>query len=267
MNDSSPEAILSFQKGTNTRMGNDRLRLLRAIRDCGSISAAARKMGLSYKAAWDGVNAMNNLFSSPLVSGQSGGKRGGGALLTDAGLEVLEAFTRVQEALGQFMADLDARLSAPARHLGPNLLWSMSMKSSARNAFLCSIREIHTGAVNAEVILELADGQALVATISRQSIADLDLAPGGHCYALIKSSFIILLAGDAPCRTSARNCLNGTVVQREDGEVNSEISLDLGGDRTLTACITLESARELDLKPGAQVSALIKASHVILAAQ
>ncbi|HRJ61773.1 MAG TPA: LysR family transcriptional regulator, partial [Azospirillaceae bacterium] len=59
-------------------MGETRVRLLEAVGREGSISAAARAVGLSYKAAWDAVDAMNNLFGRPLVGAQTGGRKGGG---------------------------------------------------------------------------------------------------------------------------------------------------------------------------------------------
>ena len=103
--------------------------------------------------------------------------------------------------------------------------------------------------------------------ITRRSVAELDLAPGRAAIALIKSSFIILAPANDALRTSARNRLVGTVSRVENGAVNSEISLDLDAGKSLTATVTLESARELGLKPGVKMAALIKASHVILAVE
>ena len=72
------QALLTLQRQGSGRLGEDRFHLLTAIAEEGSISGAARATGLSYKAAWDAVHAMNNLFRQPLVKGQSGGRRGGG---------------------------------------------------------------------------------------------------------------------------------------------------------------------------------------------
>ena len=63
-----------------------RLFLLQAIDATGSISQAAKQVGITYKAAWDAVDAMNNLAGQPLVVSQHGGKGGGGAHLTHAGI-------------------------------------------------------------------------------------------------------------------------------------------------------------------------------------
>ena len=56
-------------------------------------------------------------------------------------------------------------------------------------------------------------------------------------------------------------------MRAEDGAVNSEISVDIGGGKTLIATVTLGSAEALDLAPGVEVTALVKAPHVILAVE
>jgi len=141
------------------------------------------------------------------------------------------------------------------------------MKTSARNARRGVVSHVADGAVNAEVALSIAPGVEIIAVITRQSVQDLELAPGRAAIALIKSSFVILAPADEALRTSARNRLVGTISRVEDGAVNSEVSLDLDGGKTLTATVTLESARALGLKVGGRAAALIKASHVILAVE
>ncbi|WP_174298365.1 TOBE domain-containing protein, partial [Sphingomonas bacterium] len=145
------------------------------------------------------------------------------------------------------------------------LLWGMTMRTSARNALRGTVSRVTTGAVNAEVRLAVAEGVEVVATVTRESVAELGLVPGAGAIALIKSSFVILAPGDQPIRTSARNCLPGVVIAREDGAVNSEVTLELRLGKTLTATLTRESAAALNLEVGARALALVKASHVILA--
>src|SRR5574343_1693050 len=91
-----------------TFLGDTRIRLLEAISRYGSISQAAKAVPLSYKAAWDAVDAMNNLSEQPLVIRSTGGKHGGGTQLTDYGRKVI-ALYRALEA--EYQAALD-RLTA-----------------------------------------------------------------------------------------------------------------------------------------------------------
>ncbi|WP_293370840.1 LysR family transcriptional regulator [Nevskia sp.] len=76
--------------------GPGKAELLAAIRDCGSISSAARKLDMSYRRAWLLVETMNRCFDPPLVASATGGSGGGGAKLTEAGLAVLAAFDQLQ---------------------------------------------------------------------------------------------------------------------------------------------------------------------------
>lgn len=139
------------------------------------------------------------------------------------------------------------------------------MRTSARNMLLCTVAEVKHGAVNAEIDLKVSGSITLVAIITEDSVNNLELAPGKKVYALIKSSFVLLAPEAEVGRTSARNVLHGTVSEREDGAVNSEILLDLGDGTQIASIITKESARSLDFKVGDRACALIKASHIILA--
>jgi molybdate transport system regulatory protein len=259
-------ASLSLRRGAGLRVGAERIALLEAIDARGTIAAAAKVVGLSYKGAWDSVQALNNLFDQPLVSTQAGGVKGGVASLTPRGEAVVLAFRAVEVELSHLAEALDRRLSELPESLN-SLLWGLGMKTSARNALRGVVERVKEGAVNAEVILKIAEDVEIVAVITRESASELGLKPGRAAIALIKSSFVILARGDASLRTSARNQLAGRVVRREDGAVNSEISLAIDAGKTITATITRESAEALDLNVGDSALALIKASHVILAVE
>ena len=259
----SLSGALTLQRGALPRVALARMNLLAAIDELGSISAAARRVDLSYKAAWDAVQGLNNLFDQPVVAAAPGGRAGGAAILTPRGRAALAGFRRIQAELDAALSKLDAAL---AGDIGGDLFWSFGMKTSARNALRGEIVRVAAGAVNAEVVLKLADGLEVVSIITRGSVEELGLEVGRPAIALIKSSFIVLAKG-VGLRTSARNQIEGVVASREDGAVNSEIRLDIGQGKTLAAAITLESARALDLQLGDTVTALIKAPHVILAVE
>lgn len=260
-------AAVTLRKGPLGQVGAERIALLRAIAERGSIAAAAQAVGLSYKGAWDAVQAMNNLFARPMVVARAGGRRGGTAEVTAAGLTLIRAFEAVEGELAHALAALERRLDDPDGGGALSLIWSLSMKTSARNALRGVVDKVVLGPVNAEVTLAVAGGLAITAVVTRGAIEDLGLAPGREAIALIKSSFVILAAGEGEVRTSARNSLAGVVIGREDGAVNSQIVLELAPGKTLTAVITRESAEALGLEIGRPATALIKASHVILAVE
>lgn len=255
-------ASLLLGQGPAGQVGARRIALLEAIGEHGSITAAAKSLGLSYKGAWDAVQALNNLFDRPLVASRTGGAQGGAASITPEGRQVVAAFHRAEAELARAMAALETRLGAsePA----PALPWSLAMKTSARNALAGTIVRLTDGAVNAEVVLDIGDGQAIVAIVTRDAVESLGLAVGQRAAALIKASFVTLAPGEAPPRTSARNALGGRIVRIEAGAVNSEVVLALAAGKTLTAIVTRDSVSTLELTIGQPCWALIKASHVIL---
>lgn len=263
MPDSDLSASLTIRRGALARVGLERIAMVEAVAELGSISAAAKKLGLSYKGAWDVVQALNNLFDSPLIEAAPGGRSGGAAVVTARGRAVVTAFRRVEQELGAALAKLDASLSGqPAT----DLFWSLGMRTSARNALRGTVSDVTPGAVNGEVTLSLGDGVTITAILTRRSIEDLALTVGKPAIALIKAGFIVLAKGDN-LRTSARNQIEGVVTSRDDGAVNSEVGLDIGGGKTLVATVTLESAQALELAVGDKVTALVKAPHVILAVE
>ncbi|MBX3518381.1 MAG: TOBE domain-containing protein [Rhodospirillales bacterium] len=139
------------------------------------------------------------------------------------------------------------------------------MRTSARNALPGIVKAINQGPIAAEVDLEIAPGMTICAIVTKRSVAALDLKPGHKATALIKSNFVLLARDVDAGKVSARNCLAGVVTNVMAGPINSELTLDLGGGLELTAVITGGSVQALGLKPGERASALIKASHIILA--
>lgn len=86
------KATLRVFNGEDKLFGPGKLELLQFIQETGSISQAAKKMGLSYKKAWDMVNSLNQLCNKPIIQAQTGGSKGGKTVLTPEGLELMEAF-------------------------------------------------------------------------------------------------------------------------------------------------------------------------------
>jgi molybdate transport system regulatory protein len=89
------EFRLRIRRGDDIAVGPGKIELLEAIDATGSITAAARSLGMSYRRAWLLVDTMNRCFRSPLVEAEAGGKRGGGARLTRDGRDVIERYRRI----------------------------------------------------------------------------------------------------------------------------------------------------------------------------
>lgn len=138
------------------------------------------------------------------------------------------------------------------------------MKVSARNIFKGPIKTIKEGIVNAEVAVAIGGTDVLVAVVTMESVRTLELAPGKEVIALVKAPWVMLMSDGSDIRLSARNSLTGTVKSVETGTVNAEVTISLPGGSEVASVVTKEAATELGLKPGTTVTAVIKASNVIL---
>jgi molybdate transport system regulatory protein len=259
---------LLIETAVGSFLGDKRIRLLEAIDRLGSISQAAKAVPLSYKAAWDAVDDMNNVAPEPLVLRSAGGRHGGGTELT-AFARRLIAFYRALEkesqvALERLTGNLEQNGVVDADDFR-QMLRRMSMKTSARNQFAGPVVSLKVDAVDCEVTLRLDPQLELTAIVTRESAETLGLAPGRDVLAFVKASSILLLVGEDG-QISARNRFAGTVARIHEGPVNAEVTLALpGGRHVITAIITQQSVKRLGLAVGQNVTAVFKASSVFLA--
>ncbi|MGB9110800.1 MAG: TOBE domain-containing protein [Telluria sp.] len=242
--------------------GPGRIALLAKIAECGSITQAAKAIRMSYKAAWDAIDAMNNLAGEPLVERLAGGKGGGGTRLTARGAQLVANFNLIEREHRAFVQ----RLGEHAGGIADDylLVRKMSMRTSARNQFSGTVTQIKRGAVNDEVMLAVAGGHVIVAIVTHESVDNLGLQVGAEAFALVKSSSIILVTEDDKARYSARNRLAGTIARVEPGAVNTEVVIDLAGGGTVAAIVTRDSSEAMGLAVGGRAAAIFKASSVIV---
>jgi molybdate transport system regulatory protein len=166
--------------------GQSRIDLLMHIEATGSITAAARAAGMSYKGAWDAINTMNNLAGEPLIVRSAGGK-GGGTQLTERARQLIASFNALQREHQRFLKHLAKVDLTIAKDL--NVLRRLMLRTSARNQLPGTVTAIETGAVNDEVTLCMAGDQTLVASLSHASAqepcqrpgAGLGARQGSHC--------------------------------------------------------------------------------------
>ena len=252
-NDAYFSASLILKRDGLARVGLERIALLEAVARHGSITSAAKDVGLSYKGAWDGVQALNNLFEAPLVSAAPGGRGGGAAQVTARGQAVIRAFRAAEREVSAAFARLEADLSGDAE-----LLWSLGLRTSARNALRGLVTMVSADDVTAAVTLEVGEGLALIARVTRRSVEDLGLASGRPAIALIKSSFIRL------DETLAENRLEGRILDREGGQAAAEVTIGLSAGKSLVATVEA-GAPGWGLAVGDPVVASIAAADIILA--
>ncbi len=251
---------LSLERGGHSVAGPDRLGLLQLIHEQGSISAAAKAAGISYRTAWLAVDAMNNLAGEVLVERSTGGAHGGGARLSPAGMKVVDSYRLLLERQNAFLA----RENLPAQPADQwMLLQSLGLRSSARNQIRARVSRYHVTGPQVTLQLMLACDQAFSALISKQSLESLALARGDSVIVLIKATAIDLVtSGD---RIPARyNRLQGQVTGVE-GELGgrNEYAIQLPEGPTLYA-IPERSAGEEVCGQGSQVMAVFDPAAVVV---
>ncbi|MBB3104859.1 TOBE domain-containing protein [Azomonas macrocytogenes] len=244
-----------------------RIRLLEMIDEYGSINQAAKAVPLSYKAAWDAIDAMNNMAAQPLVVRVSGGRQGGGTQLTEHGRRLIAMYRALEieyQAALDLLTERLAHIQAGDIQEFQSLMRKISLRTSARNQFSGVVIGLRDGGVDYEVDLRIDDESEIVAIITKESAENLQLGIGKEVVALVKSSSVILNAEPGLALT-ARNQLWGEVADIHRGSVNDEITLRLPSGRSVTAVVSHESCLNMELAVGKRACAAFKASSVILA--
>lgn len=256
------DALLALRSEGRFLVGRDRVKLLEAVAEYGSITKAAKVVGFSYKTAWDAVNAINNLLPSPAFVTKAGGRSGGGAEVTAEGRRLIATFHRLEERL--------SRISSLIAEEGLEdqddfLLWSVGVKISARNVFQTEVVSVKKWPVDVEVTLRVSPETSILAVVTNDSATELGLEPGRKTLALIKSSFVNLTPVDHAPASGARNRFAGVVRRRIDAERNSEVLLDIGAGKTMTAVVPRQTAEDLGIAEGERALATFSPTNVILA--
>lgn len=254
---------LWINAGDRSLGGHGRMGLLRAVAEQGSITHAAKAFGMSYKAAWDAIDWMNTMAGAPLVERVTGGKGGGSTRLTEHGEKLLRRYEQVDAVHQRFLRVLDAGGMNLDEEF--SLTKVLQMKTSARNQWVGSVSAVRAGAVNDEVEVTLPDGTRLTAIVTRESTEALGLKARKTAIALVKSQSVLLASGLGRARVSTRNRIEAVVKGVTPGAVNAEVLVVTPGGLEVVAIVAQGTLDELGLVPGAAVTALVKASDVVLA--
>lgn len=234
-----------------------RVALLQHIAEQGSITRAAKAAGMSYKAAWDAIDELNNLATHPLVERSTGGRGGGGARLSGEGERVLRLYLRLQA--------LQAQVLEAAEHLDDlALLGRLTLHTSARNQWQGQVSALTPTGRHDLISLTLAGGLVIVASITQGSTQRLGLEVGATVIALLKAGAITLSREpgevDATC-----NCLRARVDNLvPDVGGPSELSLHLDNGQTLCAFAEAAWLEAHSVQVGDVLWARFEAAQVLL---
>ncbi|QWF69685.1 TOBE domain-containing protein [Methylomonas paludis] len=241
------------------------IKLLESIDEGGSISQAARVVGLSYKGAWQILEHANNLAPYPLITSATGGYMGGGTTLTSSGKALLDLFKLVNNQYELFLQQLNQSLTEDA--LTPLLLEPLSIKSSARNQLLGRILVIQPSLDAVDVMVQLIGGERICATLSFAELDDLQLDIGCAVLLLIDDQATCLLTDYEQLGVTVRNALHCSVSRIRQQDENYEVTLRLIGGDHLQTLISPATMETMALKPGTAARLMFNSSDVLVAAK
>ena len=135
------------------------------------------------------------------------------------------------------------------------------MKISARNQFKGTIVSITEGAVNGIVQIDIGGSNIVSSTISMNAIKELGLVPGKEAVAIIKATEVMIGLGEMVL--SARNKFKGTICRIDEGAVNAIVCMEIAGGHRISATISMNAVKELELAVGKEAVAVIKATSVM----
>ncbi|MBA2963996.1 MULTISPECIES: TOBE domain-containing protein [Ramlibacter] len=230
-----------------------RLEILRRVGASGSISQAAREVGVSYKAAWQALDMLANLAGVPLLEKVVGGAGGGGARLTPAGERLLHAGSEMARSRSQVLARLSARSAGPA-------LAALGLRTSMRNQLPCTVAQVQVHGPLVRVVLQLHDG-TLASRITAESAQLLGLEPGLPVLALCKATAVQVERAGAGPTGPAVNVLRGRATRVARGDVGDEVAAQLAGGAALVGFAQGRSG----LRAGSPVALHMDEAAVVLA--
>ncbi|MEG5694031.1 molybdenum-dependent transcriptional regulator [Enterobacter quasihormaechei] len=256
------EILLTLRLQQKLFADTRRIALLKQIEQTGSISQGAKNAGISYKSAWDAINDMNTLSEQTLVDRATGGKGGGGAVLTRYGQRLIQLYdllAQIQQKAFDVLSDddnlpLDSLLGAISR---------FSLQTSARNQWFGTVTGRDHSQVQEHVEILLADGTTRIkAAITAQSGQRLGLNEGQEVLVLLKAPWIGIALNPEQA-AEADNQLRGEISHIERGAEQCEVLMTLPDGQSLCATVPVNDAAEL--VEGAVVTAYFNADRVIIA--
>ena len=231
-----------------------RLLILRSLSQAGSISQAARQAGVSYKAAWQAIDTLSNLSGVALVEKVVGGAGGGGARLTPAGVQLLDAAQKLGTVRKQVLADISP---ANAKNSMPQTSMALAVRTSMRNQLLAKVVAVKTVGALAWVKVQITQDMVWIAKITKESAQLLDLVPGMQIMLLCKATAVRI--SRLQLEKPGTNKAYGKVTRHSRAKA-TEISLQIAPHLSL-----IGFAEDEQIKTGETLYAYLEDSSLVLA--
>lgn len=174
-----PKVKIWLERDGSFVLGGGRAALLDAIHRTGSISSAAKELGISYKHAWNMIRDMEATLGEKVVETRIGGRDHGGAKLTGRGVELLEEFKI---------------LSVPAKEtIADKTFWeALGLKISARNRIKGKVKSVEKDGVVAKVKIDVDGPVTITSVVTSEAASFLKLEEGDEVEAIIKATEVMV---------------------------------------------------------------------------
>jgi len=246
---------LSLQKNNIDFLNIKKVILLENIRDYGSITKAAKASNITYKTAWDWVEKMNNLSPTSLVEKISGGKDGGGTVITDYAKKIISIFTQLQTLNEKHLNSLQSTIA----HIEDDI----NKKTFNFSKINAKISKISDKEEDVELLLHVEKNLEITAFSSKNFIHINSLSVGSMVSLLIESDSVSL-SPISKDNISSRNRLETKVLDILIKGDTVIVSLSLGNKQTISSRITLKSLKDLKIKKDDNILAMFKAYNVTI---
>ena len=174
-----PVPHLVLQAGGETLLDEVDALLLRRVSESGSLTSAARSIGISYRNAWGRIRRMESSFGSKILSSSSGGASRGGSSLTPEGFALIKEFRRLRKYLFDAVEDEDSA-------------GNIRYKLSARNLIRAKVTRVERGDITSLVSMTSEGPIKLTSIISNDAIDDLGIRAGEEVDAVVKSTEVMI---------------------------------------------------------------------------
>ncbi len=172
-------------------MGEGGAAILEALDKSGSIAEAARQLRMSYKYVWSYLKRMEKALGQPVIEARRGGSRGGGAVLSEVGKELLKEYRRRERWLKEALRDEEA--------------WeAVNVKISARNRLRGVVKHVEVDGVAAKVQIEVQGPVTITSLISKEAVEELELREGDVVEAVVKATEVLVAKPSLPRLSHAR---------------------------------------------------------------
>ena len=185
--ESRPIPHLSFEIGSHVILDEIDARLLRRISETGSLTKAAKMLGISYRNAWGRIKRVESSVGARIISAQSGGATGGGSSLTPEGMALFKEFRRTRKYLFNALDDREAA-------------GNVRYKLSARNLLAAKVAAIERGDITSKITMKSDAPVGLTSIISNEAVDDLGLRVGDEVEAIVKSTEVMVAKRVQPPR-------------------------------------------------------------------